>query len=70
MEKGTVKQFIKVRNRCGADFSKGSLNIYYCSLNYRLDERYIAAEFMERFVYARCCAKNCIKLKQIQNKQM
>lgn len=64
MEKGVRKKFIQVRNHCGEDFNKGSKNIYYCGLNKRIDESCIAADVLGRYVFAKCCAKNCPKIKQ------
>lgn len=48
---------------------KASANIFYCSLNERYDERCKAAEVLGNLVYARCCAKNCPKLKIEHNQE-
>ncbi len=69
MEKEIRKEFLRISKRCRDSFNKGSANIFYCSLNERYDERCKAAEVLGNLVYARCCAKNCPKLKNEHNQE-
>lgn len=60
---------MRISKRCRDSFNKASANIFYCSLNQRYDERCKAADVLGKIVFARCCAKNCPKLKKEYNQE-
>ena len=64
MENGKNKKYDLIRRKCGEDFNKDSMSIYYCGLNKRIDKRCKSADVLGRYVFAKCSPKNCPKLHQ------